>query len=145
MKLKTKDGERDFVPYDDGLVAFVYEESGKEYAYPVPHLVDYKVSRAKLWKDSERNMNGDVRATLIGIFPKIQLQVGYTTEEELSKLVSYLDKAFFDIVWFDTRTRKMTDKAKYYAGDYDVELDSKSKKRYKPFSVSLVPVSKRGY
>ena len=45
---------------------------------------------------------------------------------------------------FDVRIQD-TISAKYYASDYDVELDSKSKGRYKPFSVNLVPVSKRRY
>ena len=110
----------------------------------IPHIVSYKIGRAKLWKDSERNMSGDVRATLIGIFPKIQMEVGYTTQEEMSELTALLDKDFFTVEWFDVRTQN-TYIADYYASDYDVELDSKSKGRYKPFSVSLVPVSKRRY
>ena len=111
---------------------------------PIKHLVSYKIGRAKLWKDSERNMSGDVRATLIGIFPKIQLQIGYTTQEEMSELTAILDKDFFTVKWFDVRTEE-THEAKYYASDYDVELDNKLKGRYKPFSVNLVPVSKRRY
>lgn len=110
----------------------------------IPHLVSYKISRAKLWKDSERNMSGDVRATLIGIFPKIQMQVGYTTQEEISQLTQLLDKEFFTVTWFDVRIQE-TISTQYYASDYDVELDNKSKGRYKPFSVNLVPVSKRRY
>ena len=110
----------------------------------IPHLVTYKIGRAKLWKDSDRNMSGDVRATLIGIFPKIQMEVGYTTQEDMSKLTQILDKDFFTVEWFDVRTETTTS-AKYYASDYDVELDNKSKGRYKPFSVNLVPVSKRRY
>ena len=110
----------------------------------IPHIVSYKIGRAKLWKDSERNMSGDVRATLIGIFPKIQMQVGYTTQEEMAQLTQILDKDFFTVTWFDVRTQE-TVSTSYYASDYDVELDSKSKGRYKPFSVSLVPVSKRRY
>lgn len=110
----------------------------------IPHLVSYKIGRSKLWKDSDRNMSGDVRATLIGIFPKIQMEVGYTTQEEMSELTQLLDRDFFTVTWFDVRTQE-TFSAKYYASDYDVELDNKSKGRYKPFSVSLVPVSKRRY
>lgn len=110
----------------------------------IPHIVSYKIGRTKLWKDSERNMSGDVRATLIGIFPKIQLEIGYTTQEELSELTAILDKAFFTVTWFDVRTQD-TASANYYAGDYEVELDSKSKGRYKPFGVHLIPVSKRRY
>lgn len=110
----------------------------------IPHVVSYKVARAKLWKNSDRNMSGDVRATLIGIFPKIQMEVGYTTQEEMSELTALLDEDFFTVEWFDVRVQQ-TISANYYAGDYEVELDSKSKGRYKPFSVSLVPVSKRRY
>ena len=110
----------------------------------IPHIVSYKIGRAKLWKDSERNMSGDVRATLIGIFPKIQLQIGYTTQKEMSVLTELLDQDFFTVEWFDVRIQD-TISAKYYASDYDVELDNKSKGRYKPFSVNLVPVSKRRY
>ena len=110
----------------------------------IPHIVSYKIGRAKLWKDSDRNMSGDVRATLIGIFPKIQMEIGYTTQEEMSEIVQLLDKDFFTVEWFDVRTKE-TYEAQYYASDYDVELDSKTRGRYKPFSVSLVPVSKRRY
>lgn len=110
----------------------------------LPHLVTYKVGRAKLWKSSERNMNGDIRATLVGIFPKITMQVNYTTQEEMARLTQLLDQDFFTVTWFDVRIQA-TVSTQYYASDYDVELDSKSKGRYKPFEVSLVPVSKRRY
>ena len=110
----------------------------------IPHITNYKIGRAKLWKNSDRNMSGDARATLIGIFPKIQMQVGYTTQEEMSEITQLLDKDFFTVTWFDVRIQG-TISTRYYAGDYDVELDSKSKGRYKPFSVSLVPISKRRY
>lgn len=110
----------------------------------IPYIKEYKIGRAKLWKDAERNMNGDVRATLIGIFPKIQLKVGITTQEEMSELTQLLDKAYFEVEWFDVRTQT-TFTANYYASDYDVELLNKAKGLYKAFDVNLVPVSKRRY
>lgn len=110
----------------------------------IPHLVTYKIGRSKLWKDAERNMNGDVRATLIGIYPKIQMKVGYTTQEEISQLTQILDQDYFTVTWFDVRIQQ-TISTLYYAGDYDIELDNKSKGRYKPFEVNLIPVSKRRY
>ena len=110
----------------------------------IPHIVSYEVERAKLWKNSERNMSGDVRATLIGIFPKLKIQIGYTTQEEMAALTKILDKDFFTVTWFDVRTEATTT-ANYYASDYTVTLESKSRGRYAPFSVSLVPVSKRRY
>ena len=108
------------------------------------HLVTYKIGRAKLWKNANRNMNGDTRATLIGIFPKIKMKVNYTTQEEVSLMTQILDQDFFTVTWFDVRIQDVVS-TQYYASDYDVELDSKDKGRYKPFEVNLVPVSKRRY
>lgn len=110
----------------------------------IPYIVSYKVGRNKLWKDSDRNMNGDVRATLIGIFPKIELNIGYTTQSQLAEIVELLDQAYFSVTYFDIRIQGTTT-AQYYASDYTVDLQSKQKGLYKPFSVSLVPVSRRSY
>ena len=110
----------------------------------IPAVVKYKVGRNKLWKDAERNMNGDVRATLIGIFPKIELEIGYTTQAQMAQLTQLLDQDYFSVTWFDVRVQG-TVTANYYAGDYAPELFSKSRGLYKPFSVNLIPVSKRSY
>lgn len=110
----------------------------------IPGIIDYKVGRNKLWKDADRNMNGDVRAVLIGIFPKIELNIGYTTQEEMAQLTQLLDQDYFTVEFFDVRVQEITT-ALYYAGDYTIELFSKSRGLYKPFTVSLVPVSKRRY
>ena len=110
----------------------------------LPYVSSYKVSRAKLWKDAERNMNGDVRATFIGIFPKIVMQIRPTTQEEMSALTRLLDKDYFVVEYFDVRAQEMV-RADYYASDYDTELKIKRKGIYEAFEVSLVPVSKRRY
>lgn len=110
----------------------------------IPVITNYKVGRNKLWKDADRNMAGDVRATLIGIFPKIELSIGYTTQEQMSKLCQILDQAYFTVEYFDVRVQGTTT-AQYYAGDYANEIFDKSRGLYKPFTVSLVPVSKRRY
>lgn len=108
------------------------------------NLVTYKIGRAKLWKNADRNMSGDVRAVLIGIFPKITMKINYTTQAEMSRLTQLLDQDFFTVTWFDVRIQDVVS-TQYYASDYNVELDNKSKGLYKPFEVNLVPVSKRRY
>lgn len=110
----------------------------------IPHIKEYKIGRAKLWKDADRNMNGDTRATLIGIFPKISMKIGYLTEDEMSKITQLLDLDYFEVEWFDVRI-KSTIKTKYYASDYETDMLSKKKGIYQPFDVNLVPVSKRRY
>ena len=110
----------------------------------VPHIVNYKIGRAKLWKNADRNMSGDVRASLVGIFPKITMKVGILTQEEMAELTALLDQDFFTVTWFDVRIQE-TVSTQYYASDYDVDLLSKSRGLYQPFDVNLVPVSKRRY
>ncbi len=105
-------------------------------------LKTYKITRAKLWADAERNMAGSVRATMIGIFPKLELgfRAGLT-EEQVSSICRLLDQAYFSVAYFDPKT-KSTTTASYYAGDYSVELMDKARGLYKEFSVNLVPVDK---
>ena len=110
----------------------------------IPSITSYKVGRNKLWKDADRNMNGDIRATLIGIFPKIEINIGYTNQTEMAQICALLDKSYFDVTYFDVRSQGTTT-AKYYSADYTPELSSKRKGLYQPMSVSLVPVSKRSY
>lgn len=108
----------------------------------VPGIKEYKVSYNKLWKDADRNMNGDVRATLIGIFPKIELAIRPAlAEDEMSQLINLLDQAYFSVTYFDPKT-KGTITAQYYASDYTTELLDR-RGYYKEMTVSLVPVSKR--
>lgn len=107
----------------------------------IPELKQYKVNRAKLWRDAERNMNGDVRASLIGIFPKLELEIGVTEKARAAALCTLLDASYFTVAYFDPKTQS-TRTAQYYAGDYSIELLSKQRGLYKPFQVNLVPVSK---
>lgn len=111
----------------------------------IPHVTNYKIGRNKLWKNANRNMEGDLKgASLIGIFPKIIMNIGYTTQEEMATLTELLDRDFFTVTWFDVRIQD-TVSTQYYAGDYETDLDSKNEGRYKPFSVSLIPINKRRY
>ena len=105
-------------------------------------LKEYKVSYNKLWSDAERNMNGDVRATLIGIFPKLELTFrDALTEAEVATINSILDQAYFSVTYYSPKSQT-TVTAQYYASDYTLELLDKTKGIYKTFSVNLVPVSK---
>lgn len=109
----------------------------------VPALKTYKVSPNKLWKDAERNMNGDVRASLIGIFPKLELEFGgYLDADKIANACRLLDQPYFSVEYHDPKTNSKHT-AQYYAGDYTVELLDKYRVLYKPFTVNLIPVSKR--
>ena len=71
----------------------------------IPYIKSYKLGRNKLWKDADRNMAGDVRATLIGIFPKIKIIIGFTNVNENAQLCALLDKPVFSVTYYDNRTK----------------------------------------
>lgn len=109
----------------------------------MPGLKEYKVGYNKLWKDAERNMNGDVRASLIGIFPKIELIFrDALTEDQVNTIIGKLDLPYFSVTYYDPKT-KANHTAQYYASDYTVEILDRERKLFKSFNVSLVPVSRR--
>lgn len=106
-------------------------------------LKQYKVTYAKLWRDSDRNMNGDVTATLIGIFPKLELEFGGILDENrVSNIISKFSPAYFPVTYFDPKS-KTTKTGQFYASDFGVDMMDKARGLYKPFTVNLIPVSKQ--
>ena len=91
----------------------------------IPNIKTYKVGNNKLWADAERNMDGDVRATFIGVFPKLELEIGgVLTSTIVANLCALLDQPYFSVTFYDPKTRANRT-AQYYASDYTVELMDK--------------------
>lgn len=105
-------------------------------------LVKYDMNYSKLWKDADRNMAGDVSATLIGIFPNIEVETTPLTQAQVQTLCSELDKAYFTLRFWDpaTGTQKQ---AQYYSSDYKVSLLSRITGMYGTVEFTVVPVSRR--
>ena len=106
-------------------------------------LRSYSVQYNKLWKDAERNMAGNISASMVGIFPKLLLTFrDGLTEDEVSTIANLLNQDYFSVTYFDPQS-KTTKTANYYAGDYALPLLDKTRGLYKTFNVNLIPVSKR--
>lgn len=105
-------------------------------------LVKYEMNYSKLWKDADRNMNGDVSATFIGVFPNIDVETTPLTQAQVQTLCSALDQAYFSMTFWDpaSGTQKT---ANYYASDYKINLLSRISGMYGEVSFSVIPVSKR--
>lgn len=105
-------------------------------------LVKYEMNYSKLWKDADRNMNGDVSATFIGIFPNIDAETTPLTQNEVETLCAALDQSYFSMTFWDpaSGTQKT---ANYYASDYKVSLLNRITGMYGTVSFSVIPVSKR--
>ena len=109
----------------------------------VPKIISYDVEYNKLWgSDSGRNLAGDMKATLVGIFPKICLKIGATTEEEMSWFLSKANKAFVSVTWYDVETKGLRT-AQCYSNDLKSSLKSKKRMKYNEFEWNLIPLKKR--
>jgi hypothetical protein len=104
-------------------------------------LKSYEVERNKLWTDADRNMAGDLKATIIGVFPKITLQFNYLSESSLKTVLGLLEPAVLSVEYWDSYAGTYKT-ANYYAGDFKVPYFSSTKGLYAPFSVSLIPYKK---
>ncbi len=106
----------------------------------IKKLVTYEIERNKLWgSDTGRNMAGDNKGTLVGIFPKLYLEFGPMTDDELQKIEDILDTASIECVYYNNKYKKAC-RANYYAGNYKTKLRRKKDMTYKGFTVNLIPI-----
>lgn len=62
--------------------------------YTVPNVQNAKITDCKLWgNDADRSLTGEFKGTLIGLFPKLSLTVGYQTASERAELSTLLNQA----------------------------------------------------
>lgn len=108
----------------------------------ISNISEYEVQYNKLWKDADRNMNGDVRATLIGIFPKIVCKTTVQERSLVATLGNLLNQPYFSVTFYDPLTNTVKT-AQYYASDYSTKLKMRQGSLIDEISFSLVPVSKR--
>lgn len=103
-------------------------------------LEKYELTYNKLWKNANRNMNGDITATLIGVYPNISLSTRPLVFAEAEALSGAINGDYFPVSFWDTQTG--THKvATYYAADHKVSFLTEC--RYGQVEVELVAVSKR--
>lgn len=105
-------------------------------------MVKYDMNYSKLWKDADRNMNGDVSSTFIGVFPNIDATTVPLTQAAVQTLCAALDQPYFSMTFWDpsSGTQKT---ANYYASDYKISLLSRVTGAYGTVDFSVIPVSKR--
>lgn len=109
------------------------------------YIVEAKYGYNKLWgEDSGRNLNGDMVATLVGIFPKITLQFRKLTQSELEIITPILDSAIQSVTYYDP-TKKANTTMTTYTGDYEI-INKRivgSKTKNEGFQISFISKSKR--
>lgn len=109
----------------------------------VSGLKTYDFESNLLWADAERNMNGDVRATYLGEYPKLVLEFhDGLTQDEVKTLYRQLSSPYFNVTYFHPGIDSNVT-AQYYRSDYKLSLLDKRRGLYKSFTVNLIPISRR--
>lgn len=105
------------------------------------YLVQAQYFFNKLWSsDTGRNLAGTQSGTLIGIFPKLELQFRPLTKEELNIIAPILDKAKQSLTYYDpNKNKKIT--ISTYTGDW--EILNRNINQNDGFSCSFISVKKR--
>jgi hypothetical protein len=106
-----------------------------------PKLKGYTVKREKLLSDAERTMSGELKATVIGIFPNLQLEFAHTTQDEMSTIINLLDPFSLTVQWWDEKG-DVVRTGTFYAGSWEIPLLNKERGLYKGFNVNLIPFKK---
>ena len=104
-------------------------------------IIQYKIQRNKLWSsDTGRNMAGSMKGTLIGNFPKLQLQIEPLDADEMRELELIFDSASFSVEYYNNKYGCFCT-ADFYANEYDEDLfiERLPDLIYKPFSVNIIP------
>lgn len=105
-------------------------------------MASYKVNYSKLWKDADRNMNGDITSTFIGIFPNIDAATTPLTRTQVQTLCAALDQPYFTATFWDPSSNSQKT-ASYYASDYSITLLNRMTGMYGSVEFSIVPISRR--
>jgi len=105
-------------------------------------VTKYDVNYSKLWADADRNMNGDVSSTFIGVFPNIDVSTLPISQANVGTLCAALDQPYFSCTFWDPSSGTMITR-QYYASDYKISLANRMTGMYATVDFSVVPVSKR--
>lgn len=109
------------------------------------YIVQAQYGFNKLYgEDSGRNLNGDMIATLIGVFPKIMLYFRRLTKEELEIIVPIIDSKTQNTTYYDPNKKQMIT-IETYTGDYEIvnkHIISASAKN-EGFNCSFIATKKR--
>lgn len=118
----------------------------------VPKLVKYSCGYNKLYKDgSGRDLKGVNHAKLIGIYPKLEVQVGSFTQAEMGRFLHEVNSNPNDIKvsWYDeqlayeNKNNGIRSNISYYINDFTIDIKKTSTMDYKSFSFNLIPNKKR--
>lgn len=137
-----------------GELLQIYNGTGSTIAYngtnyphgsyvPLGKKTAYKVAYCKLWSsDTGRSMTGENKGTLIGIFPKITVELGRMSEDDMSAIINLTMQARADVKYYDVGKKGLVT-ASFYFGDVSAEIEKQRSMYHKSTSFSIIANKKR--
>lgn len=111
----------------------------------VPKIVEYQATAPKLWSsDTGRDLAGNNKGTLIGIFTKISVTTGILTDSEYRSLATELDKASITVQYYDSGTGHILEE-NMYANDRQHKLLSSKRLMNDGLTFNLIANRKKKY
>lgn len=113
----------------------------------VQKITKFDVGQNRLYAaDSGRDLAGVNHATLIGIYPKIEVGVAQYSQSEMRAFLNAVDtgKHGLSVTWWDEKSGKVRTGESYYINDFTISLVDAKTMRYHPFEFNLIPNTKRG-
>lgn len=101
----------------------------------------YKVQRAELWDNANRNMAGNLKSDFVGVFPKIMLDFRAMTSAEMATIAALISANSLTVEWWDVATETYKS-GEFYKGDYSNSLISMDLELYEGFGVNLIAFNK---
>ena len=108
----------------------------------VPELTEYTISQNKVYRDNNINMSGQVRATLLGITPVINISLRHMNRGRANEISAILDTNFFDVTYFDP-SLNANRTAQYFTDGYSFALEDKDRGLMKAIQITLNPIAMR--
>ena len=110
---------------------------------PLGKKTAYSVAYCKLWSsDTGRSMTGENKGTLIGIFPKITVNLGRMSEEDTSAIINLTMQASANVKYYDVGKKDLVT-ASFYFGDVSAEIEKQRSMYHKGMSFSIIANKKR--
>jgi len=107
----------------------------------VSKLSKYEVEYNRLSADAGRSMQGDLRKTDLGVYPKITLGFTYTTQAEITAIMALINLSQFSVEWWHAQSATYKT-GTFYSSNFKVGIFKKVEQVYKDFEVNLISYSK---
>lgn len=111
----------------------------------ISNLASYTVQYPKLWStDSGRNMQGDMKATLIGIFTKLVVEIldKAFDADAISAILDVVNGASTYVKYYDIQTQSLRVED-FYFGDIETQLLNAPTNKVKVNQFSIIANKRR--